>query len=188
MDSIQYVEGMRKRPEAETTEILEGWAANETWIIDGFGSLKVIERRFERTTAIVFVDFPLWRHYWWATKRQFTSLWRTRTELPSGCTEAGPIATWTLFKILWRVHVQLRPKLIAILESPDLLCPRDSSRDRARVEAALRARRGRRYSVRLSMILRSSSAFAAFATGVSSSGGSQSSSVTSPFTSRTVSL
>jgi len=120
VDSIQYVAGMRKRPETETSEILESWAAGESWIIDGFGSLDVIERRFQRATAIVFVDFPIWRHYWWVTKRQFTSLWRTRSELPSGCSEAGPMATWTLFKILWRVHVQLRPKLIEMLESPDL--------------------------------------------------------------------
>ncbi len=120
VDSIQYVAGMRRRPESETTEILEGWAATDAWIIDGFGSLDVIERRFHRATVIVYVDFPLWRHFWWATKRQLTALWRTRSELAPGCSEAGPLATWKLYKIIWRVHRELRPKLLAMLQSPEL--------------------------------------------------------------------
>ena len=120
VDSIQYVAGMRTRPLLETAKVLESWASEDTWIIDGFGALDVIERRFHRSTVIVFVDFPLWRHFLWATKRQITSLWRTRSELAAGCSEAGPAATWKLYKIIWRVHRELRPKLLAMLAAPEL--------------------------------------------------------------------
>jgi adenylate kinase family enzyme len=120
VDSIQYVRGMRTRDVGETRAILDQLAAGERWILDGFGPLDVLERRFARATAIVFVDFPLWRHYWWASKRQWRALRHQRPELPEGCSEAGLRATWRLFRILWRVHRVLRPSFLEQFASPAL--------------------------------------------------------------------
>ena len=118
VDSIQFLPGMVYRGDLETSQILKRLAAEERWLIDGFGSWEVIEKRFRRADLVVFVDFPLWRHYWWCTKRQVKSLWRPRTELPEGCDEATLAYTWRLYKILWRVHTQIRPRLLVLFAEP----------------------------------------------------------------------
>lgn len=120
VDSIQYLAGMKIRDSRETGQILNQIAETDSWIIDGFGSLEVMEKRFMLAEQIVFVDFPLWRHYWWCAKRQIHSVRSPRRELPAGCNEATIVYTLTLFKILWRVHWQIRPKLISLFERPDM--------------------------------------------------------------------
>jgi adenylate kinase family enzyme len=120
VDSIQFLAGMKVRPTDETRKILNDLAAGERWLIDGFGPFDVMEQRFALADRIVFVDFPLWRHYWWATKRQVTSLYKIRGELPAGCSEAGLRATWTMYKALWRVHWKIRPKLLAIFSRVEI--------------------------------------------------------------------
>lgn len=112
VDSIQYLAGMKVRDKLETTEILLRKACEDRWLIDGFGSFEVMSHRFNRADKVIFVDFPIWRHYWWCTKRQLKSIWAPRTEIPAGCNEATIFHTIRLFKILWRVHTQIKPKLI----------------------------------------------------------------------------
>lgn len=51
------------------------------WIIDGFGPLKIIESRFQKSDVVVFIRFPLWRNYWWCFKRQIKGLFFRRSEL-----------------------------------------------------------------------------------------------------------
>ena len=74
VDSIQYKPGWRRTPSDECDLVLDELAASERWIIDGFGSDGVIERRLRAADTVIFVDFPLQVHYWWACKRQ----WRSR--------------------------------------------------------------------------------------------------------------
>jgi adenylate kinase family enzyme len=120
VDSVQYLPGMITRNIEETRKLLNGIADRESWIIDGFGPFDVMERRFQIADKIVFVDFHLWRHYWWCTKRQIKSIWRPRDELPEGCNEGTVSHTIRLFKILWRVHSQIKPKLEEIFDRPDI--------------------------------------------------------------------
>ena len=120
VDSIQFLPGLQRRPEPDTRTKLNAIAAGPAWLIDGFGPWDVMEARFRAADHIVFVDFPLWRHYWWCAKRQLQSLARPRSELPEGCDEATLAHTWKLAKILWRVHRQLRPKFIALFSEPEL--------------------------------------------------------------------
>ncbi|MCB0385683.1 MAG: hypothetical protein KDD43_09840 [Bdellovibrionales bacterium] len=120
VDSIQYLSGFEPRPEEETRQILDKVAAENRWIIDGFGPLDVIERRFERADLIIFVNFPVWRHYWWAAKRQLKSFWHPRSELPQGCSEASIGHTIRLFKILSKVDEHIVPVLEKILSRKDL--------------------------------------------------------------------
>ena len=114
VDAIQFVPEMQIRPFAESIEILSKIQDGESWIIDGFGPLDIIEKRFAKADLILFIDGPLWRHYWWCTKRQIQSLWSPRKELPEGCDEVSLAHTMKLYKTLWRVHKQMRPELLRI--------------------------------------------------------------------------
>lgn len=115
VDSIQFLAGMKVRPHRESIQILESIQAGPKWIVDGYGPLDIIEKRFAQADRILFIDFPLWRHYWWCTKRQLKSPWIRRAELGEGCDEATLAHTIKLFKTLWRVHRQMRPELLRIL-------------------------------------------------------------------------
>lgn len=114
VDAIQFVAGMKIRPHAESLAILNQIQNQDLWIIDGYGPLDIIEKRFLLADRIVFVDLPLWRHYWWCTKRQIINLWSRRPELPEDCDELSLSHTVKLYKTLWRVHQQMRPELLRI--------------------------------------------------------------------------
>lgn len=121
IDSIQFVPGMKIRNLDETRKILSEIAHQENWLIDGYGPLDMIEKRFAEADKIIFIDFPLWRHYWWCSKRQIKSfLGFRRSELVEGCNEASLEHTIKLFKTLWRVHTQMRPELMRILNRENL--------------------------------------------------------------------
>lgn len=120
VDSIQFLPGMTIRPLDQTRETLSAVTAKEKWLIDGFGPLDMIEKRFVDSSDIVFVDFPIWRHFWWCFKRQIKSIWWTRQELPNGCNEATVEHTIKLFKTLWRVHKKMRPELLKLLNRPEI--------------------------------------------------------------------
>ncbi len=89
--------------------------AQNTWIIDGFGPWQEIEKRFDLADTIILVDHPLWLHYWWATKRQIASLIRGRQDGPEGC-PMWPV-TLRLYRMMWRLHRDLRPRLVAAIEA-----------------------------------------------------------------------
>lgn len=120
VDSIQFLAGMKVRNVEETRARLNEVANGEKWIIDGFGPIDVMERRFAMADKVVFVDFPLWRHYWWCTKRQVNAYWKLRAELPEGCSEAGFANTFKLYKTLWRVHRKIRPQLLEIFSRDEM--------------------------------------------------------------------
>jgi len=120
VDSIQYLAGMKVRPTDETRTILNEIANSPKWLIDGFGLIDVMENRFGKADKIIFVDLPLWRHYWWCTKRQVQSIWAPRSELPDGCNEATITHTTRLYKILWKVHFKIRPQLQTIFKTPPI--------------------------------------------------------------------
>jgi adenylate kinase family enzyme len=120
VDSIQFIPNMKIRALDETREILNRAVAQENWLIDGFGPLDLIEKRFAIADKIIFIDLPLWRHTWWCVKRQIKSIWSRRAELPEGCNEATIGHTIKLFQTLWRVHTQMRPELIRILNRESL--------------------------------------------------------------------
>ena len=104
MDSIHYQAGWVYTPEDECERELNKIADSETWLIDGFGSRSVIERRLGIADAVVFIDFPLYQHYWWAGKRQLGSWRGSRSELPDGCPEVNFKYTKKLIKAMWDVN------------------------------------------------------------------------------------
>ncbi len=120
VDNIQYRSGWQYTPKHECDTTLDRIAAGERWIIDGFGSDDVIERRLRRADTVVFVDFPFPVHLWWATKRQWKSRAAPRAELPEGCPEFTFGYTLKLIKVMWQVNRDYCPWFRdMILELPD---------------------------------------------------------------------
>lgn len=114
VDSIQFLSGMKIRPHFDSIQILNEIERTEQWIIEGYGPLDIIEKRFQRATQVVFIDLPLWRHFWWATKRQVSLCWSRRPELPEGCDEFSITQTRKLYRTIWKMHRQMRPQLLKI--------------------------------------------------------------------------
>lgn len=121
VDSIQFLAGMRIRPHQESIAVLRDIQNQDRWIIDGYGPLDIIEKRFQAADQIILIDFPLWRHYWWCLKRQISILWSgRRAELPEDCDERSLKHTFKLFKTIWQMHTKMRPELLRILSRENL--------------------------------------------------------------------
>lgn len=114
LDKLQWNRGWIPTEPAEFERRHEELLSRERWIIDGFASWRSIERRFEAADTIIFVDLPLWVHYWWAAKRQFMTIFRPRPDFPEGC----PMLPMTsqLMKMIWRIHRRDRPRLLSLTE------------------------------------------------------------------------
>lgn len=120
VDSIQFLPGMKIRPFKESVEILAEIQSRDTWLIDGYGPLDIIVKRFELAECVVFIDFPIWQHFWWCTKRQIQNLWSRRQELPAGCSEVSWSHTVKLYKSIWKAHKLMRPELLKIFNRETL--------------------------------------------------------------------
>ena len=110
VDEVQWLAGWRRAPLDEVAPVLEGWAAETSWIIDGFGPWPVIDRRMGRADTIVYVDFPYRTHLWWAAKRQVASLVRRR----AWAGQTAPPPSLLLLRTLRRVHA-MRPDLLELV-------------------------------------------------------------------------
>ena len=115
LDALQWNPGWIPTPKAEFDRQHDELIAQDTWIIDGFASWESIERRFAAADTIILVDHPLLIHYWWAIKRQFECLFRPRPDFVEGC----PMLPMTvkLLKMIWQIHIELKPKLIELVDS-----------------------------------------------------------------------
>lgn len=111
VDSIQFLPGMKLRDPSSTRKILEEVTSRNEWIIDGFGPLKIIESRLQKSDLVIFIRLSIWRNYWWCIKRQARGLFIRRTELPEGCFEGTLEQTFKLFKTIWNVHHGMWPQL-----------------------------------------------------------------------------
>jgi adenylate kinase family enzyme len=115
IDKIQWRPNWIAAPKSGFTVSHETILATPRWIIDGYGSWSSVERRLEEADTIIFVDHPLWVHYWWATKRQIKSVFFGRSDGPDGC--PMPRVTIRLFKMMWWLHKEMRPKLLAAINA-----------------------------------------------------------------------
>ncbi|MBB3608024.1 flagellar protein FlaR [Rhizobium sp. BK602] len=115
IDKLQWKPNWVQISEAEFTAAHETWLSQARWLIDGYGSWASILRRMEMADTIIFVDHPIWVHYWWASKRQIKSLFHGRPDGPDGC-PMFPV-TIRLFKMMWQLHRDMRPKLLVAIEA-----------------------------------------------------------------------
>lgn len=115
IDSIQFLSGLGRRANAEVIQILRGVQDSESWIIDGYGPLDILMERLNNSDLIIFIDFPIWRHLWWAFKRQCLVLFFPRKELPAQCSEFRWGHTLRIFRGIFSEYRQMRPELLRLL-------------------------------------------------------------------------
>jgi adenylate kinase family enzyme len=109
IDQLQWRPGWKPTPNEVFVKAHAGWLAEPRWIIDGWGDFESIEERFRASDTIILIDYPLWRHYWWAIKRQVRCLFGPRVDGPTGCPMLP--MTWPLLKMIWKIDRHAMPKL-----------------------------------------------------------------------------
>jgi adenylate kinase family enzyme len=89
---------------AAHTDILRRGA----WIIDGFGCMASAWERFAVADTLVYVDLPLFVHYWWVTKRLLKAPWVA----PEGWPDNSPLwhSTINCYRVIGRCHRRLTPR------------------------------------------------------------------------------
>ena len=115
LDHIQWQAGWTPTPAGEFDRQHRELLQRERWVIDGFGGMADIEERLNAADTVVFIDRPLWRHYWWAIKRQIKALFRPDPHAPQGCSLLA--VTWPLLRMMWDIHRDDRPKVANLLET-----------------------------------------------------------------------
>lgn len=116
VDSFQYLQNLQLRPFSETIPLLKQEQNKSAWIIDGFGPLDILEERLKLADAVVMMDWPVARHYFWAVKRVFKNIFfRQRSELPPDSSELNLRHIAKLFKTIHQIHTKMRPEMLRIL-------------------------------------------------------------------------
>lgn len=119
VDTLQFQPGWARTPEVELRQALREVQESDQWLIDGFGPWDQIEERARLADTIIFVDHPIWVHFWWACERQIAAArGEQRVGGPQDCDLRE--VTKHMFETLWWVHEHLRPKLVAMVEQHQL--------------------------------------------------------------------
>lgn len=108
LDKIKYQSGGIEVSEEEYQRIHEQILVTDCWIIDGFGSIETLWPRLDEADTLVFIDLPLYVHFWWVTKRLIIG----RFKPPAGWPEKSPIFKSSLnsYRVLWLCDKYLTPK------------------------------------------------------------------------------
>lgn len=108
LDKIQYQAGGTEVASEDYKHAHEQILATDQWIIDGFGCMETLWLRLDQADTLVYVDLPLFVHFWWVTKRLVTGYFRP----PAGWPERSPILKSSLnsYQVLWLCHKRLTPK------------------------------------------------------------------------------
>jgi len=119
VDDVQWRPGWTRAPLDEVAAAHAAWLVGPRWVIDGWGSWELMAERFAAADTIVLVDFPLRVHYRWAIKRQLECAVGLRRDWPPPGCAALPI-TRELLRLMKRVHLEMRPRLVVLLDEPKL--------------------------------------------------------------------
>jgi adenylate kinase family enzyme len=115
VDQIQWAPGWEPVPDEVVVERLRSVIAGDRWIIDGWGPWSSLEERMQMSDALIFVDLPLWMHFWLAAERQISiARGRPRADPVEGCDDLA--VTKRLFETIWHVDQTLKPRLLALVE------------------------------------------------------------------------
>ena len=116
LDIVQF-RGGRYRPgekdggkvsHQEYLEIHRDILGRDRWIIDGYGSTASAWERFSVADTLVYIDLPVYMHYWGVTTRFAAGLLQN----PKGWPENSPVWESTLdsYRVVRRCHRALTPK------------------------------------------------------------------------------
>ncbi|MBX3113757.1 MAG: hypothetical protein KF836_04255 [Fimbriimonadaceae bacterium] len=115
IDQVQFGPNWVRPPEDEVRQQIQNMITQPRWLIDGFGPYDTIQERFAAADQIIFVDFPLWIHYWWAMERQIAAhLGAKRLGGRDDCDLRD--VNKLMCQSLWRVETEIKPKLLEDLK------------------------------------------------------------------------
>jgi adenylate kinase family enzyme len=108
LDKIKYQPGGLQVSDEDYKQTHDDILATDRWIIDGFGSMETLWPRLDEADTLVYVDLPLYVHFWWVTKRFITGYLKP----PEGWPQNSPIlrSSLTSYRVLWLCHKYLTPK------------------------------------------------------------------------------
>ncbi len=108
LDKIQYKPGGVVVPYDEYKRTHEEIISKNEWLIDGFGSLETVWLRLGKADTLVYIDLPLYIHFWWVTKRFITGFFVP----PKGWPENSPLwkSSMRSYYTVWLCHERLTPK------------------------------------------------------------------------------
>lgn len=109
LDKIQYQPDGIEVSQEDYKRTHEKILVNERWIIDGFGCMETLWQRLNEADTLVFVDLPLYLHFWWVTKRLITGYFKP----PEGWHQNSPIlkSSMSSYRVLWLCHKYINPKI-----------------------------------------------------------------------------
>jgi adenylate kinase family enzyme len=115
VDQVQWAPGWERAPEDLVAEHIRSVMASDRWIIDGWGPWPSIEERMELSDTLIFVDLPLWMHFWLAAERQISiARGQPRSDPVEGCDDLA--ITRRLFETIWHVDQILKPQLLELVD------------------------------------------------------------------------
>ena len=99
LDKIKYQPGGIEVPQEDYKHIYQEILASDGWIIDGFGCMETLWPRLDQADTLIFVDLPLYMHFWWVTKRFITGYFNP----PEGWPEQSPMfkSSMSSYRVLW---------------------------------------------------------------------------------------
>ncbi len=116
IDLLQWKPGWVSTSVAEFDREHERWLSEPHWIIDGWGRPATLVRRFDIADTLIFIDFPIALHYWWATKRQIQSIVAPQSDWPPPGCNAWEV-TGRLYQMMWTIHTTMRSQLLNQISS-----------------------------------------------------------------------
>ena len=69
LDLIEYLEGGEKVSEEQYLQKYNDVLKADSWIIEGFGTMETFQERLKAADTLIYIDLPMWVHYWRVTKR-----------------------------------------------------------------------------------------------------------------------
>ena len=115
IDQIQWTPGWEPAPDQDVVERIRSVMASDRWIIDGWGPWSSLGERMDRSDTLIFVDLPLWMHFWLAAERQIAiAQGQPWSDPVDGCDDL--LITRRLFETIWHVDQNLKPQLIELVE------------------------------------------------------------------------
>jgi adenylate kinase family enzyme len=108
LDKIQFRAGGTEVSSKEYKRTHQQILDSDRWIIDGFGCMETLWLRLNEADTLIFLDLPLYVHFWWVTKRLFTGYFKP----PEGWPQKSPIlkSSLTSYRVLWLCNKYLTPK------------------------------------------------------------------------------
>jgi adenylate kinase family enzyme len=117
VDSLLWQPGWQLAPadiyEAEHARLI----AQQRWVIDGLGRLESLAPRLQRASEIVFIDMPLWMHFWLAAERQIAWAKGEIAYPPAGASKMPP--TEALFQTIFEVDRDWMPQIRRLVDEAE---------------------------------------------------------------------